>query len=400
MTRKQILFVDDEANVLQGLQRILRPLRSEWDLEFACSGQAALDLMAVRHFDVIVSDMRMPGMDGADLLKEVQRRHPTTVRMVLSGHADRDLVTRCVGVAHQYISKPCVPEELKSMVRNACLLSGQLVEDEVKRVIGSVDHLPSMPQVYVELREAMKEEGAGPRELGRIIQKDAGMTAMVLKMVNSAFFGLRQHIADPTQAAAYLGTETIRALVMSRSVFDQVKPLATRALTLEQLWHHHMTVAVGARAVAVAENLSRETQDEAFVGGVLHDAGLLVLASSFPQEYDQVADLVVSERVQLPTAEQEIFGVTHAEVGAYLLGLWGLPASILKVVSLHHHPYVLGEPNVTAAMAVHIADVLSADDHSAPLFASLAAGVDGLSLHGTPDQVSRWKSAIRPETAV
>lgn len=380
--------------VLQGLQRILRPLRSEWDMEFAASGADALQVMSDRHIDVIVSDMQMPGMNGAGLLKEVQRRHPTTVRMVLSGHADRDLVAQCIGVAHQYISKPCDPEALKSLVRNACLLSGQLVEDEVKRVIGNINRLPSMPQVFTELRDAMRDEDASPRQVGAIIQKDPGMTATILKMVNSAYFGLRHTVIDPQQAVAYLGTETIKGLLLSRSLFDQAKPLQTRALTLDELWRHQMRVASGAKAIAKAEGLDAERQEEAFVGGVLHDAGVLVLASNFPADYDRVAELVATEKVQLPTAEQEIFGVTHAEVGAYLFGLWGLPSPVLKIVSLHHHPYVLGEPGMTTVTAVHAADALCGADSANPLFATGDGNVESLLKHGDATRVAVWKELV------
>lgn len=390
MVKQQILFVDDEPMVLQGLQRILRPLRGEWDMVFAESGAQALELMAGHAFDVIVSDMRMPGINGAELLSEVRRRHPTTVRIVLSGHADKELVSQCVGVAHQYISKPCEPEELKAMVRNACNLAGHLVDDEVKRVIGSIDQLPTVPEVYLELKQALSQEEPDPRVLGAIIQKDPGMTAKILKLVNSAFFGLRRTISEPREAVAYMGIDVVKTLILTNSIFQQSKPFQTTSFGISDVWHHSMSVATGAKAIALAEGLDRPLQEEAFVGGILHDVGVLILASNFPDLYNRTAGLVATEHVLLPTAEQEIFGVTHAEVGAYLLGLWGLPAGILKIVSLHHRPRAFESEGMCTALAVHAADIICGAAGGQVLFASGHFNLESLGRSGLAGRLETW----------
>lgn len=358
MPRQQILFVDDEPMLLQGLQRMLRPFRSDWDMAFVEGGEQALAKLAEHPFDVIVTDMRMPGMNGADLLKEVMRRHPAMVRIVLSGHADESLISQCVGVAHQYISKPCDPEQLKALIQNACVLSGALVDEEVRKVIGAIDRLPSVPALYLELKAALASEDVDAQTLGSIIEKDIGMTAKILKLVNSSFFGLRRVVSSPHEAVTYLGIDTIKTLVLTNGIFEQSKPFRTHQLTLPGLWHHSMTVASGAKAIAHAEGMDLPHEEEAFVGGILHDVGVLILASNFPELYDQASELVSAERISLPTAEKELFGVTHAEVGAYLMGLWGLPAPILNIVSLHHRARVQDEGCMTSLIAVHAADVL------------------------------------------
>jgi HD-like signal output (HDOD) protein len=393
MLKQQILFVDDEPMVLQGLQRILRPLRGEWDMVFAEGGPQALELMATHAFDVIISDMRMPGMNGADLLKEVLRHHPTTVRIVLSGHADKDLVSQCVGVAHQYISKPCEPDQLKTMIRNACVLSGRLVGDEVKKVLGAIDRLPVVPQLYLELKEALKGEDNDPVVLGAIIQKDIGMTAKILKVVNSSFFGLRRTISDAKDAVSYLGIDTIRVLVLSNSIFEQSRPFRTRHFDISDLWRHSMSVATGAKAIAQAEAMGHLAEEEAFVGGILHDVGVLVLASNFSETYDKVSDLVISDRVTVSTAEQEFFGVTHAEVGAYLLGLWGLPAGILKMVSLHHRPHAFESDGLCTTLAVHAADVICGAAEGQALFESSRFNQESLERMGLAGHQDKWKHA-------
>ncbi len=393
MTRQQILFVDDEPMLLQGLQRLLRPTRTEWDMAFVGSGQEALALLLERHFDVIVSDMRMPGMNGAELLQEVKRKYPAMVRIVLSGHADKDLVAQCVGVAHQYISKPCDPEQLKTLIRNACLLSGRLVDEEVKRVIGGIDSLPTVPEVYLELTQALKAAEPDSRELAVIMEKDIGMTAKILKLVNSSFFGLRRTITNPHDAVAYLGIDMVKTLVLTNSIFDQSKPFQTSRFSISDIWQHSMRVAAGAKAIAREEGLSTQLQEEAFVGGILHDVGVLILASNFPETYDRVVELAQTEHLMLPTAEQELFGVTHAEIGAYLLGLWGLPAPILQIVSLHHRPHVAEFTGPSSLLAVHAADVLQGDASHHPLFEAGRMNQEAVQRSGLAGRQDIWAAA-------
>ena len=358
MSKQQILFVDDEPMVLAGLQRTLRPQRAEWDMVFVESGAQALKHMAAQSFDVIVSDMLMPRMNGAELLKEVVRRHPATVRMVLSGHADKELVSQCVGVAHQFISKPCDPEHLKALVKNACQLAGGLLDGEVKQVIGTIDRLPSAPEVFLDLREALARPEVDTRRLGAIIQRDPGMTAKILKLVNSAFFGMRKSVSDPQEAVAYLGVEIVRTLVLSNGIFGAQSPIPTRVFKVAEVWRHSLAVARVAKTIAQLEGLSPVRQREAYAGGILHDVGVLILASSFPDLYDQVAETVQAKAERLISAEEWAFGVSHAEVGAYLLGLWGLPAPLLETVRLHHQPLALAGEDFSPALAVHVADVI------------------------------------------
>jgi len=391
--KRRILFVDDELNVREGLQRLLRNMRNEWEMTFVDSGQSALALLAAEPFDVIVSDMRMPGMNGAELLKEIQRLYPSMVRLVLSGHADRELVTQCVGVAHQYISKPCDPIQLKALVQNACLLAGQLVDKEVRRVIGSINRLPSVPELYLSLEAALKDENCSVQDIGAIIRQDMNMTAQVLKLVNSAFFGLRRTIETPEEAVSYLGTEMIKVLVLANGVFDRGSSFKTKLFSIEDLWAHSMGVARVASALAVAEGLPKSVQNECSVGGLLHDTGLLVLASNFPDEYDKVIEMVLEEKISITTSEQWAFGVTHAEVGAYLLGLWGLPTGILQIVSLHHRrPEPTLEP-LSALPIVHFADLLAGQLCQHPMFTDTTSGEKLARFLGSTERMRSWIEA-------
>ena len=395
MSKQQILFVDDEPLILSGLQRTLRPLRGEWDMVFVESGALALEHMAQHPFDVIISDMLMPRMNGAELLKEVLRCYPATVRMVLSGHAHQDLISQCVGVAHQFISKPCDPEELRTLVKHACHLTAGLVDGEAKQVIGSIDRLPSAPEVFLELQEALAHPAVDTRRLGAIIQRDPGMSAMVLKLVNSSFFGMRKSVQDPQEAVAYLGVDIVRSLVPSKDILEQATPPPEQALNVSRVWRHSQAVATAAQSIARLEGLPQAQQREAFTAGMLHDLGVLILTTHFPDRYDQVATLVCAEQLPLTAAEERVFGVSHAAVGAHLLGLWGLPARLLEIVSLHHQPQAFEREGMGTAMAVHVADVLCGAAEGQRFFGTPRLDETRLRRQGLLGRLEVWQAVCR-----
>ena len=219
--KKRIIFVDDEPNLLKGLSRMLRPLREEWEMLFVGSGSDALAALEKDAFDVVVSDMRMPGMDGAQLLAEVAQRYPQIVRIVLSGHMDKEMIYRSVGRAHQYLAKPCDAARLKSTVARACTIRDSLADKFLKELVAGMKSLPSLPSLYIELVEYLQSPEASIQTVGKIIARDVGMTAKILQLVNSAFFGLSRKVGSPSQAVSLLGLDTIRALVLSVQAFSQ-----------------------------------------------------------------------------------------------------------------------------------------------------------------------------------
>lgn len=353
----RILFVDDEPMVLRGLQRSLHGMRSMWDMAFVESGAAALEAMSQNTFDAVVSDMRMPGMNGAQLLNEVERRHPSTVRLVLSGHADRELILQCVGSAHQFLSKPCNPEILKTAILRALNRGGTVAQERCRELLGHATDLPVLPSSFRELQKVLEEPDAPLAAIAVVVEGDIGLTARVLKLTNSAFFGLRRTVTTVPEAIHFLGLDTLKALVLLKGFMDQMPKNLPRGLDVEGLSDNSLQVARIARAIA--NDLAPDVADVAFGAGLLHKTGLLVLGVAQPAKIQALLGMVEVADEPLWELERETFGVDHAQVGAYLLGLWGLPEPMVEAV--RHYPCPSETPPLPGAVtALHGACALLA----------------------------------------
>ena len=360
--KKRILFVDDEPMVLNGLQRTLRKMRRDWDMTFAASGREALDVLGKKPMDVIVSDLRMPEMDGGRLLAEVKKQHPQVVRIILSGQLDQEMTLKSVQLAHQSLSKPCDAEVLKHTLAKLFALRDFLSDDSIKSIISQIESLPSMPSIYTEIVTEMQSEDPAIKKVGEIISKDLSMTAKILQMVNSAFFGLFQKIKSPEQAVMMLGMETIKALVLSVKIFSEFNQKSFAWFNIDELFDHSLAVSVYAKAIIKNENLDQGLINNSMMAGLLHDLGKLILATNFEKSYRQVRAEAEGTGKNLLDLEYEAFGTSHAEIGAYLMGLWRLENSIIEAIAFHHLPARSMTQNMGLLAAVHVGDAL---DHEA-----------------------------------
>jgi HD-like signal output (HDOD) protein len=391
MTR--ILFVDDEPRVLDGLRRSLYAQRGRWSMTFAVGGAAALAELERAHtahapFDVIVSDMRMPDVDGLTLLSAARERWPRMTRIVLSGFMDMEAALRSTSVAHQFLAKPCAPAELEAAVDRTRHLATLLTHDALRDAVGEVGALASRPTIYAELERVVDDPAAGLPEVSAIVEREVALTAKILQVVNSSFFGLPRSVATVAHAVAYLGANVIRALVLAHEVAERAERSA-RALpagfSLVAHQEHAFRVATLARTVAGGGSRA----DDAFLAGVLHDVGELVLATQRPEWLAKAAAVAKSQRVPPHEAETALFGVSHAEVGAYLVGLWGLPFRIVEAVAHHHAPARGGLPELfDAVAAVYVAEALVSEMEGAPAPLDTAY----LESSGAAAHVDRWRA--------
>jgi HD-like signal output (HDOD) protein/CheY-like chemotaxis protein len=353
MSLKRLLFVDDESQVLDALRNLLRRERHRWEMEFATSGAEALEVMERSPADVIISDMRMPGMDGAALLAQVKARWPRTARLILSGHAEREAILRALPVTHQFLSKPCDVGVLRVAIERTLEVQTLLHDEAIERVVGQMERLPSLPRTYLELTAAANDMGAGVSDFTRIIQRDPAMSAKALQLVNSAYFGCAQQVLSVNQAVSYLGIELLKGLALTTEIFASVEERPVPGFSLQRLQDHSLLVAKVARRLVPSSKLG----EEVYAAALLHDIGRAVLALGLPTQTAAIVAQSLTRGCQIHEVEREVLGVTHAEVGGYLLGVWGLPFTLVESAAYHHSPSALAAGPCELLAALHAADV-------------------------------------------
>ena len=354
--KRRIIFVDDEPMVLKGLQRTLRKMRNEWEMTFTSSSKEALDILGSGSFDVIVSDLRMPEMDGMQLLVEVKSKHPQVVRIILSGQVEQESTFKSVQVAHQSLSKPCDADILKHTLNKLFSLRNLLEDESIKRIVSQTETLPSLPAVYTEVITELQSSEPSVQKVGEIISADLAMTAKILQVVNSAFFGLVRKISNPKEAVMLLGTETIKALVLSVKIFSEFNQKKFAWFSFDELFNHSMSVSMFAQTISKQEHLDQNLVNNSMMAGMFHDLGKLILVTNFQEPYKKVLTEAAETQQNIWDLEIEQFGASHAEVGAYLMGLWGLEYPIIEAIAFHHSPGKSLSNSTGLLTAVHFGD--------------------------------------------
>jgi HD-like signal output (HDOD) protein len=346
---KRILFVDDESKILDGIRRMLYANRSSWDMQFANSGEAALTACEAGAFDVVVSDLRMPGMDGATLLGHIRDRFPSTARVVLSGYSEVALGSRALPVAHRFLAKPCCESELRTTVERLFILQDLVDSPAIRNIVGAVSELPSLSTTYIQLRRVVSDENTSIGQVAEIIQQDVAMSAKVLQLTNSAFFGLAQKVTNLSSAVSYLGMETIKNLALTSEAF---KAFGTSSRIPQSILDSIQRHALLTAAIAVKLPVERGHRDITAVAAMLHDIGVLFLASKMPDAFCSTLSRLKERGCRRFEAEEELLGTSHAEIGAYLLGLWGIPNLVVEAIAHHHHPTRIQHSEFDCTVAV------------------------------------------------
>ena len=350
----RLLFVDDDALAREQIRRELSHARLHYDVVLVDSGAAALAALDGGEFDAVISDLRMPAMDGPELLTRVRERFPAVVRVCMSGAMDDTDFLRVMPVTHQFLSKPIVGDALRDVIDRACSLNSILQHQGIRALIGRLSALPATARTFQELSEAMTEPNTHTADIARIVAKDTALCVKVLQIVNSSYFGRRTPITSIQAAVAFVGMEMIKSLALSACVFNALdaSPAASRLLKDVQ--------ARSLRKAHFARNLMKDSRhaDEAFTAALLLDVGQAVLALCSPQTFSEVIQIARESMRPWHEVEKEAFGVAHPEVGACLLGLWGLPLELIEAVAYHHAPSTVKHSQTAMLAAVHVADAV------------------------------------------
>ena len=357
--KKRILFVDDESKVLNGLRRTFFDMEKVWDMAFAENGKQALELMAAAPFDAVVSDMRMPGISGAELLNEVKKQYPATVRFILSGYSDREMVMKTVRAADQFLTKPCSRDELIKALEKIFKVQAFIPNPQVRAMVSEMQYLPVLPEVYRKLSEVLQSDRASMKEVAHIISQDVVMTAKILQLVNSAFFGLRHQNYNLEHAVTFLGIETLKALVLVEDIFKQLPEDDVQKFHTRDVYRHSLSAGILSRKIAETLGLTQKDAYNASMAGIIHDFGKVILIKNMPGVYEKIYQEHQHSGRPFYELEEEIFDTTHAEIGGYLLCLWGLPDNTVKAVTSHHAPQQAANVTPTSSTnIVYVANML------------------------------------------
>jgi putative nucleotidyltransferase with HDIG domain len=259
---------------------------------------------------------------------------------------------------HRYFNKRVDLSNLATILKRIGRLKHQVGTAKLKKVIAGLGSLPTAPRLYLQLTEALNSPFSSLQEMADIVQQDAGLTVKLLQIANSAYFGMPRRIVTPLEAVQVIGVEVLRGIVLCVHAFKFYQERSIKSLSPTELWNHSLLTAHGARKLAEFESLPRDQCDAAFISGLLHDIGKLIMAANADSDYAQVVQRSRTGEIPIFQAEQEVFGATHAQVGAYLLGLWGLPESVVDTIEQHHSLDTITTPGFSAVTAVHVAQAL------------------------------------------
>lgn len=354
---RKVLFVDDDQEEFNFLARGISKEHGNFEMHYVASGEEALRRLVAEHFEVIISSTRSAGLDGATLLQTVCEKHPAMVRILLASQQEIERALRAVPVAHQFLLKPCDPTMARIAVERATNLSKILNNRMLASLVGTVKDLPVLPKTYFALRKKLQDPEVSMSELVEVVEKDVAISAKIFQLVNSAFFGLPLEVSSIKTAVSFLGVQMLQNLVLAAEVFSMVNDTtALPGFSFEELQAHSQLAA----KIAIRLPAAPLTRDIAVMAALVHDVGKLVLATRSPRHFARALAEASGEHVPLFAAERQLMGVTHAEVGAYLLGIWGLPSPVVEAVAHHHTPEsAMSDDSLDAVGIVHIANILA-----------------------------------------
>jgi HD-like signal output (HDOD) protein len=356
--KKNILLVDEDALVLKALKRSLRRVKDQYNVRYAQSAQEALAQLEHDTIDVLITEVRFINSDSELFLRSFLKQYPSAARIVLTGYIAMDAVFKFAGLAHQLLAKPWSDQTLIETIQRADLISQMLCDDRLKRTLNMIENFPSIPSVYMELTEKLKNKEVSMDEVGAIIIRDPSLTIKLLQIVNSPYYGLPMPVTDPKKAVNLLGLDMVKGFVLSSGIFKQYEQVSVAGLHIDDLWQHSLKSANIVRQIAKQERLGKEIEEASFIASLLHDVGKIIIASNLPNEHKEICHRKASDGLPGWQTEQMVLGASHCQIGAYLLGLWGLPLPIITAVLEHHKLKVDEHTQIDQTVLVHVADAI------------------------------------------
>lgn len=356
--KAKILFIDDQENILQSLKLSLRSMRNEWDMSFAPSGAEGLEMFDRIWPDVVVTDMRMPNLDGTHVLRGIQKRKPDVGKIILSGYSDKETVIKNLQLANEYLSKPCRTQDLIIAIRNTLRTNDIILNPEIKNIVAEIETIPTSSTVYERLIGELENDNAKPQAISEIISQDIALSTNLMRIINCTFFNFPKQAKDIDHAVQMLGSKTLLNIVKSSHLFEKFKELEHSGLSIKMLWEHSLRVAHFAKIIAASSELPETSCNDCVIASMFHDIGKFIFASKMPVQFLEVITMVKKDNCSVDIAERCVLGTSHAEVGAYLLARWGFSHEQISILRSHHSEEVMKSLEVTPQMVLFAANSL------------------------------------------
>lgn len=390
----RILFVDNEQYLLDGIQELLRKHRHIWKMYFALGGEKALTILGSVPIDIVITDLHMPVMDGIELLMQVKKKYPKTIRFMLSGNVDIDKGLKTISIAHQYLTKPCNLETFEKAITQVCCVKDSINYDALCELVGGLDRLPNVPKVYMKLTQILQQESVCLDDIVKILEQDMALCARILQVVNSSFFRRSRPITRIDEAANYLGIDLIKNITLSAEIFNRQENYPKiEGLSREDIQSHaQLTAAIASQIVT-----QKAQANDAYLSGIIHNIGLLALSVGSPKRLSEALSVSINKGCPLHVIEEQLYEVNHGLVGAYLLSLWGLPYHITEAVANHHTPTRLPSEGFGLLHSVYIAQILASEVMEPDFDSSTEIDLDYLAKLGVADRLDSWRALARQQ---
>lgn len=335
-----------------------------WNIHFARSGEDGLALCIDNYYDAVIADATLPGMNGPEFLDAFMQQRPRAMRIVTSDLADIEGTMKCIGHAHHHILKPCGGANLYDALRQGLAAERWLPSEGAQSLISQMRHVPSPPDAYFRIVEESNSPRCSLEKIAGHVAEDPAVTAKVMQLANSAVFGLQLHIVHPTEAISFIGLETTKALVLLAHTFSAFDQIDVGDFSVDDLWSHSVRTGNLAQRIALLEDAPIEVVQGAFAAGLLHDIGKLLLAANDPGPFAKACRLAHQLHCNLWEVEaRESSKLGHAELGAAILDIWGLPQPITEAIALHHCPWRDKQRTFNPVTAVHVANIFDHEAH-------------------------------------
>jgi HD-like signal output (HDOD) protein len=388
--KRTLYVVDDQAPVLETAALILRMIDREWEVLGFKDPQEALAAVRNKAPDLVLSDQLMPGMQGSQLLEEIRSLSPTTIRVIMSGYVALNKLT-LITSAHQYIAKPFDASKLRDLVTRSFAAQDRIASPGLRNVATALRSIPSLPQVHQTLLHELEDDRTATAAIARMVGDDPGLSMKALQLANSPLFGKGYLITSPVDAVMCLGTDMIAAIVLSQSLFRHYEGLKRPEMDLARVWAHSWETACLAQHISREKRLPARIGEEAFLAGLMHEIGRFIIIDNFPDQFAAASAGARATKSSLLSRLREAFQTTPAQVGAYVLELWGLPRGVVNTISWLDTPEDDQANGFSLTTALYVADHIASARFPADSCPVEDWKTDYLQAVGCADNIPAWE---------